>query len=69
MTDAQVDKLGFNACLKALREILMRHGFDFHTKPWVDCATLRKVIKCLLKLERDMGNSLLQGNIQRISES
>ncbi len=60
MTDAQVDRLGFNQCLKVLRLILLRHGHDFHTKPWVDTCVLRKIIKCLHRLEAGMGNTPLQ---------
>lgn len=51
---AWVDRLTFNQSLKALRSILMRHDLDFHTKPWVDSATLRKVVRCLLKLETEL---------------
>ena len=60
MSDAEIDKMAFNQCLRVLKEILTRHGFDFRSKPWIESSTLRKIVKCLLKLERNMGNSLLQ---------
>lgn len=51
---AWVDRLTFNECLKALRSILMRNGFDFHTKPWVDRKTLALMVRCLYKLETEL---------------